>query len=145
MKHLLIFWALFLSLFLSNISNIFAVLPDEILGSPKLEARARALSSNLRCLVCQNETIDESSSPLARDLRLLIRERLVAGESDDEIIHFLTMRYGDFLLLNPPFNPKTALLWLSPFIILGTSLTVALWRIHRNRAPSLSEDFIEGQ
>jgi len=138
MKNFLIFWAFFLSLSLNHVGNISAVLPDEILESPELEARARALSSNLRCLVCQNETIDESSSPLARDLRLLIRERLVAGDKDDEIIQFLTMRYGEFLLLNPPFNLKTALLWLSPFVILGTSLIVMLWRIHRKRAPPLS-------
>jgi len=137
MRFLLIFWALFLPLFLNSISSVFAVLPDEILENPELESRARALSSNLRCLVCQNETIDESSSPLARDLRLLIRERLVAGDKDDEIIHFLTARYGEFVLLNPSFTLKTALLWLSPFIILGISLTATLWRVRHNRAPPL--------
>jgi len=133
MKHWLIFWAFFLSLSLTSIGTVFAVLPDEILENPTLEARARALSTNLRCLVCQNETIDESLSPLARDIRLLIRERLVTGDSDDEILTFLTQRYGDFVLLRPPFNLKTALLWLSPFMILGASLSIIFIRIRRRR------------
>jgi len=88
-----------------------AVEPDEIMPDPKLEARARALSAELRCMVCQNESIDESHADLARDLRLLVRERLQAGDSDDQIRAFLVRRYGDFILLKPPFKLETWLLW----------------------------------
>jgi len=95
-----------------------AVEPDEMLSDLNLEARARAISSGLRCLVCFNETIDESQAPLARDLRLLVRERLIMGATDQEIIDFITARYGDFILLRPRFNLKTAALWLSPLLIL---------------------------
>jgi cytochrome c-type biogenesis protein CcmH len=95
-----------------------AVQPDEILPDPKLEARARALSAQLRCMVCQNESIDESHADLARDLRLLVRERLKAGESDEQIRAFLVSRYGDFILLKPPFKLETWLLWGAPFVTL---------------------------
>ncbi|HUI21264.1 MAG TPA: cytochrome c-type biogenesis protein [Methylocella sp.] len=95
-----------------------AVQPDEILSDPNLEARARALSGELRCMVCQNESIDESNADLARDLRLLVRERLQAGDSDDQIRTFLVRRYGDFILLKPPFKLETWLLWGAPFLIL---------------------------
>lgn len=96
----------------------WAVQPNEMLTDPVLEARARALSSELRCLVCQNESIDESNADLARDLRLLIRERIVQGQSNAQIRDFLVSRYGDFILLNPPFKPTTWLLWFSPVLIL---------------------------
>src|SRR6476469_1176958 len=89
-----------------------AVQPDEILKDPALEARARTLSSELRCLVCQNQSIDDSEAPLARDLRLLVRERLKAGDSDTQVLDFLTARYGQFVLLKPRFGWDTALLWL---------------------------------
>ena len=95
-----------------------AVQPDEIMPDPRLEARARALSAQLRCLVCQNESIDESHADLARDLRVLVRERLQAGDSDDKIRAFLVRRYGDFILLKPPFKLETWLLWGAPFLIL---------------------------
>jgi len=95
-----------------------AVQPDEILSDANLEARARALSAELRCMVCQNESIDESNADLARDLRLLVRERLQAGDSDDQIRTFLVRRYGDFILLKPPFKLETWLLWGAPFLIL---------------------------
>jgi cytochrome c-type biogenesis protein CcmH len=95
-----------------------AVQPGEILTDPRLEARARALSAELRCMVCQNESIDESNADLARDLRLLVRERLQAGDSDDQIRAFLVHRYGDFILLKPPFKPETWLLWGAPFLVL---------------------------
>jgi cytochrome c-type biogenesis protein CcmH len=95
-----------------------AVQPDEILADPKLEARARALSAELRCMVCQNESIDESHADLARDLRLLVRERLKAGDSDDAIRAFLVQRYGDFILLKPPFKAETFLLWAAPVLVL---------------------------
>jgi cytochrome c-type biogenesis protein CcmH len=97
-----------------------AVQPDEIMADPKLEARARNFSAQLRCMVCQNESIDESNADLARDLRLLIRERLQAGDSDDQVRSFLVRRYGDFILLKPPFKPDTWLLWTAPFLVLLT-------------------------
>jgi cytochrome c-type biogenesis protein CcmH len=105
----------------------FAVQPDEILPNPVLEARARALSEGLRCLVCQNQSIDDSDAPLARDLRLLIREHLTRGESDAEIIGYITGRYGDFVLLKPRLNRRTVLLWASPFVVLALGGLV-LWR-----------------
>lgn len=95
-----------------------AVQPDEIMTDPRLEARARSLSAQLRCLVCQNESIDESHADLARDLRVLVRERLQAGDRDDQIRAFLVLRYGDFILLKPPFKLETWLLWGAPFLIL---------------------------
>ncbi len=112
-----------------------AVLPDEILDDPVLEARARALSAELRCLVCQNESIDSSNAELARELRLLVRERLVAGDSDREVLDYLVARYGDFVLLRPPFKPSTYLLWFGPILILligGGGIVLALHR-RRNR------------
>lgn len=95
-----------------------AVEPDEILPDARLEQRARALSIDLRCLVCQNQSIDDSNAPLARDLRLLVRERLKAGDSDSEVMSFVVARYGDFVLLRPPFNWKTVVLWASAPLLL---------------------------
>jgi cytochrome c-type biogenesis protein CcmH len=95
-----------------------ATSPDEILADPVLEERARGLSRQLRCLVCQNQSIDDSDADLARDLRQLVRERLVAGDSDEEIIAFLTARYGDFVLLKPPVKPVTWGLWFGPLAVL---------------------------
>jgi cytochrome c-type biogenesis protein CcmH len=95
-----------------------AVQPDEILADAALEARARALSKELRCMVCQNQSIDDSDAPLARDLRILVRERLEAGDDDRQVIDFLVARYGEFVLLKPRFSPHTALLWLGPAAIL---------------------------
>jgi cytochrome c-type biogenesis protein CcmH len=103
-----------------------AVEPDEIMTDPKLEARARSLSAELRCMVCQNESIDESHADLARDLRLLVRERLQAGDSDDQIRAFLVRRYGDFILLKPPFKLETWLLWGAPFLVLLTGACIIL-------------------
>jgi len=123
-----------LALYLCAASISLAVLPDEILDNPALEMRARALSKDLRCPVCHNETIDESLSPLARDLRLLIRERLLMGDSDAEIVDFITRRYGDFILLAPPFNLKTALLWLSPLLILSATLSIIFIRTYAHKA-----------
>jgi cytochrome c-type biogenesis protein CcmH len=98
----------------------FAVRPEEILPDPVLEARARALSGELRCMVCQNESIDESDAPLAHDLRVLVREHLQAGESDAAIRTYLVARYGDFILLKPPFKAETFLLWATPLLVLLT-------------------------
>lgn len=95
-----------------------AVQPDEVLDDPALEARARAISAEVRCVVCQNETVDTSNAGVARDLRLLIRERLVAGDTDEEVLQYLVDRYGDFVLFRPPLRADTAILWFSPFVLL---------------------------
>lgn len=98
-----------------------AVEPDEILPDPKLEARARDISAELRCLVCQNQSIDDSNAPLAKDLRLLVRERLKAGDSDRQVHDYVVARYGDFVLLKPPFGLSTLLLWLAPLLGLAAA------------------------
>ncbi len=110
-------WALAAALALAPLAAR-AVEPDEILPDKRLEARARSISAGLRCMVCQNESIDDSHAPLAKDLRLLVRERLKAGDSDDQIRAYLVRRYGDFILLKPPFKAETAALWGAPIIIL---------------------------
>ncbi|WP_336278990.1 cytochrome c-type biogenesis protein [Bartonella sp. CB175] len=117
-----------------SLSLALAVEPDEVLKDTVLEARARDISLNLRCPVCQNQSIDESNAPLARDLRILIRERLKMGDSNQQIIDFLIERYGEFILLKPPFNKITWFLWLSPLIILLLSISVVLWRGRMIRA-----------
>lgn len=99
-------------------SPAFAVLPNEQLTDPKLEARARAISTGLRCVVCQNQTIDDSDAELAHDLRVLLRQRLKAGDTDQQAIAFLVNRYGDYILLKPPFQTETLLLWLGPLLAL---------------------------
>ena len=110
-----------------------AVNPSEMLSDPALEARARELSKGLRCLVCQNQSIDESDADLARDLRVLVRERIKAGDSDDEVIAYVVSRYGDFVLLNPPMKLKTYALWFGPgFILLAGIGAIALF--YRRRA-----------
>ena len=96
----------------------FAVEPGEMLSDPALEARAREISKELRCLVCQNQSIDDSSADLARDLRLIVRQRLTAGDSDDQVLQYVTDRYGDFVLLRPPVKPATLVLWLAPPLLL---------------------------
>jgi cytochrome c-type biogenesis protein CcmH len=110
-----------------------AVEADEILADRKLEGRARAISAELRCLVCQNQSIDDSNAPLARDLRLLVRERLKAGDNDDQVKRFVVDRYGKFVLLKPPFDPQTALLWLTPFLVLATAGLVIVGRLRQGR------------
>ncbi len=95
-----------------------AVEADEVLKDPKLEARARAISAGLRCLVCQNQSIDDSNAPLAKDLRLLVRERLKAGDSDEEVVNYVVSRYGEFVLLKPKFGWHTLLLWVGPVLLL---------------------------
>ena len=96
----------------------FAVLPDEVLDDPALEARARALSEHLRCMVCQNQSIDDSNADLAKDLRLLVRKRLVAGDTDEQVLDYLVSRYGEFVLLRPEFSVRNSLLWAMPVIVL---------------------------
>ena len=106
------------ALMLLGTAPALSVQPDEILPDPALEARARQLSKQLRCMVCQNQSIDDSDAPLARDLRVLVRERLQAGDSDDKVLGFLTARYGEFVLLKPRFGVGTAVLWLTPIGVL---------------------------
>jgi cytochrome c-type biogenesis protein CcmH len=110
-----------------------AVEPSERLADPALETRARALSKDLRCLVCQNQSIDDSNAELARDLRRLVRERLVAGDSDAQILSFLVARYGDFVLLDPPVKPATYLLWGGPALILIGAMVAAVVFVRRQR------------
>src|SRR5450631_1353182 len=117
----------------------FAVTPDEMLKDPVLEARARDLSRELRCMVCQNQSIDDSEAPLARDLRLLVRERIAAGDSDAQVIDFLVTRYGEFVLLKPRLKPHTLLLWLLPPLALAGG-GFALWTQGRRRSRSAAAE-----
>ncbi len=111
-----------------------AVEPGERLADPVLEARARALSEQLRCLVCQNESIDESSAPLAHDLRVLLRQRIAAGDTDAQAVKFLTDRYGDFVLLKPPVEPATYVLWFGPIAVLVLAAGGALIYLRHRKA-----------
>ena len=122
---------LFLIQLFPNIS--FSLDPDEILGNKKLEIKARIISKNIRCLVCQNQSIDESNSPLAKDLRTVIREKLLEGKNDDEIYSFLTDRYGDFILLKPPFKLITIALWFLPFSFLLIGLFIIFYHNKKSR------------
>ena len=120
-------------------SAAYAVQPDEIMSDPPKELRARDLSRELRCMVCQNQSIDDSEAPLARDLRLLVRERIAAGDSDAQVLDFLVARYGEFVLLKPRLEPQTLLLWLlPPLALLGGGF--ALWILGRRRSRSGAVD-----
>ena len=114
-----------------------AVQPDEILADPKLESRARALSQGLRCMVCQNQSIDDSDAPLARDLRILVRDRLKAGDSDERVLDYVTSRYGAFVLLKPRFGWSTVVLWFAPLaaVLAGIAAVVMASR-RRRQVPS---------
>ena len=109
---------------------VLAVQPDEMLDDAALEARARAISADLRCLVCQNQSIDDSDAPLARDLRILVRERLLSGDSNTQAIAYIVDRYGDYVLLKPPFNAQTLLLWAAPLgaLLIGGVIIVVFMR-----------------
>ena len=112
-----------------------AVQPDEIMPDAAKEARARELSRELRCMVCQNQSIDDSDAPLARDLRLLVRERISAGDTDSQVVDFLVARYGEFVLLKPRFNPHTVLLWLlPPLALMGGGIALWVYSNRRRRA-----------
>jgi len=116
-----------------------AVQPDEMLPDPKLEARARAISQQLRCLVCQNESIDESEAPLAHDLRVLVRQRIEAGDSDVQAMNFIVARYGEFVLLKPRLEWRTALLWGTPPGLLLVGIIMLLIAAHRRQtAPAIA-------
>jgi cytochrome c-type biogenesis protein CcmH len=118
----------------------FAIQPDEVMKDPQQEARARTIGKELRCLVCQNESIDESDAPLARDLRLLVRRRIAAGDSNRQVKNYIVARYGTYVLLKPPFD-RTWLLWLGPFLLLGAGgIGVLAWYRRRPiETPPLSE------
>jgi cytochrome c-type biogenesis protein CcmH len=136
MRRSLILLSFVLALFAAPLAH--AVQPDEIMSDPAKEARARDLSRELRCMVCQNQSIDDSEAPLARDLRLLVRERIAAGDSDGQVIDFLVARYGQFVLLKPRFERETLVLWLvTPLLLIGGGL--ALWVQARRRARRNSE------
>jgi len=127
--------ALVVAIGVAGLSSAYAVQPDEIMSDPAKETRARDLSRELRCMVCQNQSIDDSEAPLARDLRLLVRERIAAGDSDAQVIDFLVVRYGEFVLLKPRLKPHTLLLWLLPPLALAGG-GFALWMHSRRRSRS---------
>jgi len=116
----------------------FAVEPDEILDDPVLEARAREVSQELRCVVCQNQDIDSSNAGVARDLRLLVRERLKNGDTNNEVLAFVQARYGDYVLLKPPFKPSTYALWAAPPVLMLFALIVGLTVVSRSRRKTVS-------
>ena len=128
------------SLLAANVQNAWAVNPDEILADPVLEKRARDLSAGLRCMVCQNQSIDDSDADLARDLRLLVRERLVQGDSDEQVIDFLVSRYGEFVLLKPRLDKQTIILWSFPVVILIIGISV-IW-FSRRKAGSTQPQIV---
>ena len=130
-KIFLLIFFFYIAQFSPNIS--FSLTPDEILEDKKLEMRARIISKNIRCLVCQNQSIDESNSPLAKDLRTVIREKLLEGKNDEEIYSFLTDRYGDFILLKPPFKLSTIALWFLPFLFLLIGLFIIFYHNKKSK------------
>jgi cytochrome c-type biogenesis protein CcmH len=134
---------LFLLVALAFSAPAHAVLPSEQLADPGLEARARTISQELRCVVCQNQTIDDSDAPLAHDLRVIVRERLKAGDSDSEVKAYLVKRYGAYVLLKPPLEPATLLLWFGPLVVLlagAAGAGVYLLRRTRQESRSLSTE-----
>ena len=126
---------IFLIILFFNIQSLFTVSisvePDEILSNKKMELEARKISKNIRCMVCQNQSIDESNAPLAKDLRILIRNKLKEGKNDKEIYKFLTYRYGDFILLKPAFNLTTIILWILPFLFFLLGIFI-IWKKNNN-------------
>jgi cytochrome c-type biogenesis protein CcmH len=134
--------SLILLLTLLFASAALAVKPDEVLADPALEARARTLSEELRCMVCQNQSIDESDADLARDLRVLVRQRLVAGDTDQQVIDYIVSRYGEFVLLKPRFSLRNALLWGTPVLLLliGGVVIVISARSRRSTTAALSAE-----
>ena len=118
-------------------SSSLAVQPEEMLRDPKLEARARELSRELRCMVCQNQSIDESEAPLARDLRLLVRERITKGDTDQQVLDFLVVRYGEFVLLKPPLESRTIILWALPPVALLAGAVGLFFAVRRRRTVQL--------
>jgi cytochrome c-type biogenesis protein CcmH len=116
-----------------------AVLPEEMLKDPGQEARARDISQGLRCLVCQNQSIDDSNAPLAKDLRVIVRERISAGDNNDQVMAYVVNRYGNYVLLKPPFQLDTALLWFLPFILLIVGLGAAFFYLRQQPEPEAGD------
>ena len=114
-------------------TNIYSVEPEEFLQNPKQELKARNISKNVRCLVCQNQSIDESAAPLAKDLRILIRKKVKEGYTENEIYKFLTDRYGDFILLKPPLKKITFMLWFLPFVFLAIGIFILSWHHKKSK------------
>ena len=114
-------------------TNIYSVEPEEFLQNPKQELKARNISKNVRCLVCQNQSIDESAAPLAKDLRILIRKKVKEGHTENEIYKFLTDRYGDFILLKPPLKRTTFMLWFLPFVFLAIGIFILSWHHKKSK------------
>ena len=135
-KTLIIIISICLIQFFSN--NSYTVEPDEILENQRQELRARNISKNIRCMVCQNQSIDESNAPLAKDLRILIRNKIKEGNNNEEIYKFLTDRYGDFILLKPPFKLSTFSLWLLPFIFFIIGFFIVFW--HNKKSKKILKD-----
>jgi cytochrome c-type biogenesis protein CcmH len=123
--RLVVSYLMVMVLSLTILCPALAVMPEEILSDPILESRARLISQDLRCLVCQNQSIDDSNAPLAKDLRVIVRERLAAGDSDAEVFEYVVSRYGNFVLLKPPFQSDTIALWIAPFVLLFVALAVS--------------------
>ena len=130
-KIFITFIFIFISQFL--LSNSYSVEPDEILQNPKQELRARNISKYIRCMVCQNQSIDESNAPLAKDLRILIRNQIKDGKNDEEIYKFLTDRYGDFILLKPAFKLNTLALWLLPFVFVLVGIFIVFFHNKKSK------------
>ena len=130
-KTFIIFISIFLIQLFSN--NSYTVEPDEILQNQKQELRARNISKNIRCMICQNQSIDESAAPLAKDLRILIRDKIKEGNNDEEIYKFLTDRYGDFILLKPAFDLNTLGLWFLPFIFLALGIYIVFYHNKKSK------------
>ena len=130
-RIIIIIVAIGITQFFSN--NCFAVEPDEILEDQKQELRARDISKNIRCMICQNQSIDESNAPLAKDLRVLIRNKIKEGKSNEEIYFFLTDRYGDFILLKPPLKLSTLALWFLPFIFFIVGIFIVIWHNKKSK------------
>jgi len=135
-KTFIIIISICLIQFFSN--NSYTVEPDEVLENQKQELRARDISKNIRCMVCQNQSIDESNAPLARDLRILIRNKIKEGNNNEEIYIFLTDRYGDFILLKPPFKLSTLALWFLPFIFFIVGTFIVFW--HNKKSKKILKD-----
>ncbi|MEM9104838.1 MAG: cytochrome c-type biogenesis protein [Pseudomonadota bacterium] len=143
MKRLTALIAAFGLCFLAIATPALAVTPDEMLDDPALEQRAREISAGLRCLVCQNQSIDDSDAELAKDLRVLVRQRLLEGDSDQEVVGYVVSRYGEFVLLKPRFSLNTLLLWAVPFVVLGGGLIYLV--INASRSHALRAEVLSAQ
>ena len=131
-------WSLLAIVAMVSLSTVVhAVEPDEVLKDPAQEARARGITRELKCVVCQNQSVDDSEAPLAKDIRILVRERIIAGDTDDAVRDFIVERYGQRVLLRPPLGIDTALIWIGPFVLFAIALGTALLFLRRGRGDAL--------